>query len=75
MDWSPAWRATLDGVPVETWRSHEGMLNARVPAGAHALVLRWEHDRWDALGAATTLVGVVVAALVWRRSRRAAISP
>lgn len=69
MGWSPSWRAAIGGRPAPTWRSPEGLLCVHVPEGAHDLVLAYERDRWDALGAAASLAGLVVlGVLVWSRA-------
>ena len=59
----PAWKARVDGRPVESLRA-EGFLTAlRVPPGRHEVVLAYEDGR-VAAGGAITLLSLLAAALV-----------
>jgi hypothetical protein len=72
LGWSPGWRATLDGRPASLWRSHESLVNVRLPAGASTLELVYTRDGWDVAGALATLAGIAgvaaVGVAVFRRS-------
>lgn len=69
LGWSPGWRATLDGRPASLWRSHESLVNVRLPAGASTLELVYARDGWDAAGALVSLAGIAALGVaVFRRS-------
>ena len=71
MSFHPRWTATVDGQAVAPVLVAPGFLAVNVPAGTHAVELRyraisgWETAGWMALGA----LGLAVLALLDRRRR------
>ncbi|HEV8238903.1 MAG TPA: hypothetical protein VGS57_06010 [Thermoanaerobaculia bacterium] len=64
------WQATLDdGPPAATCPTALGQLGVALPAGEHALLLRYR-DPWVRGGAAITAIALLGAALVASRRRR-----
>lgn len=72
--YDPDWKATIDGRPVATERSAEGLVQLDLPAGDHQVTLRFTGARADPLGLALTLVGLLTVLALRRpsggRSRR-----
>jgi len=64
--WSPKWRATVNGGGVDLHRSHDGLVEVDLPAGASRLRLEWRPDGWDRAGKSVT--GLAVAGLAYRLS-------
>ena len=64
------WQATLDdGTSAATCPTALGQLDIALPAGEHALTLRYR-DPWVRVGAATTAIALLAAALVTSRRRQ-----
>jgi hypothetical protein len=57
----PAWRAYLDGRPIELWRANHAFQAVVVPAGQHRVELRYEDHafRAGAVISALTLAGII----------------
>jgi hypothetical protein len=74
LDWYPGWRARVDGRPAPVVRADYAFLAVHVPAGAHAVELRYVPRGFDAAlvacAAGVAAVGVAVALLVAARFRR-----
>ncbi len=75
----PGWSATMDGRPLHLAPYAGMMLQARVPAGAHTIVLRYWPKTFTvgivlAAGSAAFLAGLLVLA-GWRRRSTAAATP
>ena len=75
----PGWRATVDGqeAALEPW-GDQGLIRVKVPAGEHAVSLRYGDTPARTAGKAlslVTLVGVVGVWLWGRRPRRAVATP
>lgn len=76
--WSPKWHATVAGVAVEPRRAADGLVELDVPAGPTTVELRFRPDRWNAVGAAgsvVTLAGLLAVAVGGRRRRRTPDDP
>lgn len=71
--WSPGWHASVNGAPVTTWRSRDGLVSLRLPAGASRVDLAWRADGYDALGAALSAASAALAiAISWASASPAA---
>jgi hypothetical protein len=70
--WFPAWRLTLDGAPHPASADPQtGLVALTLPAGEHALRLRWQRLPAEQAGAALSLLALAVCALVlWRDARQ-----
>lgn len=68
--WLPRYRATVDGVPVQTTIANALRLAVPVPAGRHRVEVRYDtlswDDRWRFVGAGFVLLALVA----WLRFRR-----
>jgi hypothetical protein len=76
----PGWHATIDGKPLALEPYAGIMLQARIPAGVHKIVLRYWPQTFTegivlALGSATFLVVLVVASSFRKRRRTASGAP
>ena len=68
--WYPNWRLTVDGQEQAVWRVNYAYLGARVEAGQHELVFRYEKPWHVWLGYALsglTLVAVLCNLAIWRK--------
>jgi hypothetical protein len=65
------WSAAVDGRPVSLVPTAIGQLAAELPAGEHALELRFR-DPWVAVGASASTTGLLLVLLVLLRARRSA---
>ncbi len=63
----PGWTATLDGAPVEILPVDLGLRGIAVPAGPHAVALRWEPSvaRRGMAASAAALAALVAAVAAW----------
>jgi hypothetical protein len=52
----PFWRAEIDGQPAEVVRVSCGLMGVQVPAGAHAILLRYQPPRAYAVAAVVSIV-------------------
>jgi hypothetical protein len=68
--WDPAWRATLDGRPVETLRANVGFIAVAAPAGRHHIELRYRPSALPWGLAITALALVAGAAVTYETARR-----
>jgi len=62
--WHPNWKATLDGKPVTTEMLSPGFIGVPVPAGHHALTLRYQPGAWKlwlALAGVLAAIGLAFA--------------
>jgi hypothetical protein len=72
--WHPGWRATLDGLPLQLYRTDYSFLGAVIPPGHHQLIvdfhpLYWRLSLWITAISFTLLVGGLIV-LVARNRRR-----
>lgn len=67
--WSPRWRATSKGRPVELARNSDGLVQVRLAEGRNRVQLRFESDIWHVIGVATTCLSLLAGGLVWLGSR------
>ncbi len=66
----PAWEASADGSPLPITQRADGLMAIPVPAGPNTVELSL-HRTWDQyLGAALTLLGLVLAAVLWAEANR-----
>jgi hypothetical protein len=63
------WRASIDGKPAKLWRANCAFQAIEVPAGRHAVQLRYV-DRAFRAGAALSVLSLLVCAGLWVRWRR-----
>ena len=68
--WSPGWSATLDGAPTTLWPAWHVLQAVEVPAGRHAVVLRYDSPGWR-IGRLAAPAALLALALHWLRERRA----
>lgn len=71
----PAWRATLDGDPLPLREARVAFMSARVPAGNHRLVLRYQTRGLLLGGVLTCLGGLVLLLLLWGGGSKAELTP
>jgi hypothetical protein len=76
MSYHPRWEATVDGSEVDTFVVAPGYLAVAVPAGTHAVELRyraisgWETAAWWAVAAAAILALALIDRSIRRRTRQ-----
>jgi hypothetical protein len=70
--WHPGWRASLDGRPVQLYRTNCALLGAAIPPGAHELVVDFRPLHWrDALlVTGISFIVFAVGLIVWLVRRR-----
>jgi hypothetical protein len=71
VNYDPAWRATVDGRPVEVHRSREGFAELDLPAGRHHVDLRFTATHPDHFGLPLTVAALAALAVALRRRRTA----
>ena len=74
--WAPGWRAFVDGVQAQVYRTDVAFCGLPVPNGSHTVTLvyaprGWMWGRWVSLGTAALII-VVTAVVLWGRRRNAA---
>ncbi|MFN8476001.1 MAG: YfhO family protein [Anaerolineae bacterium] len=70
--WYPGWQATVDGAPAPLLRAYDTLMAVPVPAGAHAVELRFDPPMVKAgLAISGLALALVVLALAWALWRRA----
>jgi len=77
---SPGWHATIDGRPLALGTYAGMMLQARVPAGTHTIVLHYWPQAFTAgilvaLASAVFLIGLLIAAFLRKRHRSRTDTP
>jgi hypothetical protein len=65
--WSPKWHGRIDGRRLRLRPSHDGLIEADVPAGEHQLRLAYRSDAWDRLGLGLTALTIAAWAVARRR--------
>ena len=68
VQWSPKWHATVDGRSVPLARTHDALIDVALPAGEHTVRLAYRPDVVDRLGAAVSVLTVLV--VIGLRARR-----
>jgi hypothetical protein len=69
--WSPNWKATVDGQPVNLLRANFIMRGIQVPAGSHEIVMRYEQPaKYLYVSFAMMAVGVLLCAFLGFESRK-----
>ena len=72
--WSPKWVGSLDGAPIKLSRTQEGLLTLSLPAGTHAISLRFQQDGWDKISTLISALGwLLILAVGWKWRRFAAL--
>jgi hypothetical protein len=66
MTWHANWHALVDGRPVATAMLSPGFIGVPVPAGQHAVELRYEGSIWKLWLALAGLIAIVAQKLRWR---------
>lgn len=73
--WAPGWRASVDGIETEVYRTDVAFCGLPLSEGRHRVTLKyapvgWLWGRWVSLGTAMiTLAGTVIGVWRWRRRR------
>jgi hypothetical protein len=69
---SPAWVATVDGVPTVHHTNDDGLMVVDLPPGAgqRHVTLRWSIDEWRRRGRIATIAGALVCALLFLLAMR-----
>jgi hypothetical protein len=70
--WAPGWRAMVDGMPAQVYRTNVAFCGIALGSGAHTITLTyapigWIWGRWISLAAAAIVVMITT---IWYRQRR-----
>ena len=68
--WYPGWKATIDGEPVDVYRTNVMFRGVQVPAGEHTVIFTFEPELWRnalIIGGAAWLVFALLLIWQWRR--------
>lgn len=68
--WHPHWRARVDGAPARVARVSVGLLGLELPAGSHAVALRFAVPAAYGIAAFVSVATLLGAAVAARRSQR-----